>query len=106
MAKYQQIPCRQSNRHNRGFFYTYLAAIVLQATANQHMLLHKQHRLHLGDAEISKLIVCPSNLNAFAILQPVARVLRYGQLHTQLTVVVNQASAKGREIGLQQAHRN
>lgn len=87
-------------------FYIGQAAIELQATANQHMLLHRQHRLYLGDAEISKLIVCPSNLNAFAILQPVAHVLRYVQLHNQLTVVVNQASAKGREIGLQQAYRN
>jgi hypothetical protein len=87
-------------------FYIGQAAIALQAAVNQHLLLHRQHRLYLGDVEISKLIVCSSKLNAFAILQPVARVLRYGQLHNQLTVVVNQASAKGREIGLQQAHRN
>jgi hypothetical protein len=43
-------------------FHIDRATIELQATANQHMLLHWQHRLHLGDAEIFKLIVSPSNL--------------------------------------------
>jgi hypothetical protein len=106
MVKAQQIPCRHSNRRNRGFLHSPSATTASGATVYQQMLLPWQHRSRPeGGAEMLQTAFRPASQPAFALPRFVARVLRCKGFIHQLSAVANRASVKSAEIGLQQEDR-